>query len=208
MFFTQSVTRSLLALIILLCISGCQPGPDLPACTLGEENFLNDPDFSAEAASSRSKHWTGIQHAGERSFRVSFDGPIAVIEKTGSQPWFLYRQRLRTTQFADQKMAFSAEVKLTPPSGVTMEQMETPGGLRLSAMGSSGKPILRLESGVPAHSERDEWQLLQVVVQVPEATQALELSIFHESEGTLRVRNPSLREVDETSGKCPLNEPI
>jgi hypothetical protein len=206
---TNFVIRSSITLMIVLCISGCQPVPDVPACTLGEKNFLNDADFSAEAASSRSKHWTGIQHAGEKSFRVTFEGPIAVIEKTGSQPWFLYRQRLKTTQLADVKMAFSAEVKLTPASsGVAVGKMEIPGGLRLSAMGPSGKPILRLESRIPADGEWDDWQFLQVVVQVPKATKALELSFFHESEGTLRVRNPSLREVDATSEHCPLNEPM
>ena len=206
--YTQPVIRALVSLSTVVFLVGCQPDAGHSACQLGEENFLNDADFSAEAESSRSKHWTGIQHAGEKSFKVSFEGPVAVFEKTGSQPWFLYRQHLRTDQFATLKVAFTAEVRLSAREAETGEKDDDLAGLRLAAMGSSGKPILRAENRMSDASERDEWQVVQVIMQVPKATKSLKANVFHESEGTLRMRNPSLRLVDETTKDCLITQTL
>ncbi|MEP1470033.1 MAG: hypothetical protein ABJK20_02095 [Halieaceae bacterium] len=202
---TLPTIRALISSITVVFLMGCDPAPVHLSCSLGEENFLNDSDFSKEAESGRSKHWTGIQHAGEKSFKVSFEGPIAVIEKIGSQPWFLYRQRLRTDQFSSLKMAFTAEINLSSDEKAMSGNEDGLAGLRLAAIGSSGKPIMRAENRLSEGSERNEWHTVQVIMQVPKATKSLQASIFHESVGTLRVRNPSLRLVEGTTEDCPLS---
>lgn len=189
-------------------LSGCQSESDDSGCLLGDDNYLSDADFALEAESSRSKHWTGMQHTGEKSFKVTFENSTAVIEKVGSQPWFLYRQRLKANEFVDKKMAFSAEVKLSQSLDGSTQANTSAGGLKLSVLTSSGKPILRVESMLQPEGEENDWQYLQLVVLMPKAAQRVALSFFHDSEGTLRVRNPSFREVDSASENCNVAKPI
>ncbi len=201
------VSRLLALMAFTLVLPACQPAPELPKCELKEVNHLKDIDFAQEAISSRSKHWTGIQHAGEKSFTVNFDGPVAIIEKTGTQPWFLYRQRLRSGDFSERKLVFSAEVKLIPSSN-SVDARASVGGLRLSAISSNGKPSKRVEQGVPKDSEYGDWQSLQLIALIPKNTQTLEVSFFHELDGAMHIRNPSLREVRQDSEACSESQQI
>lgn len=184
-------------------MAACGQVADDPACLLEDRNYLNDADFALEDQSSRSKHWTGIQHAGEKSFAVSIDDAVVSIERIGSQPWFLYRQRLKATDLAGRKMAFSAELRLLGPATGARDGVDPPVGLKLSALSASGKALSRLEQRLASGESIADWQKVQLVSQLPPQTQTVELSFFYESEeGTLQVRSPSFREVSSASSVC------
>ncbi|MCB1848501.1 MAG: hypothetical protein KDI04_14295, partial [Halieaceae bacterium] len=101
--------RTTTLLVAALALGACGPVPGVDPCVLEEGNYLQDADFALEAQSSRSKHWTGIQHTGEKSFAVAIADGVLSIDKVGSQPWFLYRQRLPAAELAGQRVVFSAE---------------------------------------------------------------------------------------------------
>lgn len=190
-----------LVLVSVLMLAACGRAPQEEGCLLAEENRLEDADFSLEAQSNRSKFWTGIQHAGEKSFAVGISDAIISIEKVGSQPWFLYRQRMRADDLAGQKIAFSAEVRLVERATDVAEREGRPGGIKLAVLAGGGSRFYlgqRLESDRPP----EEWQSLQIIAQLRPTTETLELSFLHESDGVLQVRRPSLRLVDPVSIGC------
>lgn len=188
-------------LAIVLGVSACGPAPGDDVCVLQEGNYLQDTDFALEAQSSRSKHWTGIQHTGEKSFAVAIADGILSIEKVGSQPWFLYRQRLPAQNLAGERVAFSASVRLVGRAAEAGGRVGEAGGLKLSAM-SAGKAELRTEQRLAAGIPAQQWQLLRIIADVPRYTDTLELSFFHESDGVLEVRAPALQRVESSSLAC------
>ena len=186
---------------LALMLIACGREPQEGGCQLAEENHLEDADFSLEAASSRSKFWTGIQHGGEKSFAVGIADAIVSIEKVGPQPWFLYRQRLKADALAGQKIAFSAEVRLVGRAAAVAEREGPLGGINLAVL-PSGRPQLRLEQRLEVGRPPEEWQPLQLIAQLRPNAEIVELSFLHESDGVLQVRNPSLRLVDPASAGC------
>ena len=185
---------------VLMLIS-CGRQPQEGVCLLAEENLLGDADFRLEAESRRSKFWTSIQHAGEKSFSVEIADAIVSIEKIGSQPWFLYRQRLQADDLAGQKIAFSAEVRLVGRAAVTAEPVGRPGGIKLAVL-RGGRSHLHLDQRLKADRQPEQWQQLQLIAQLPPDTETVQLSFLHESGGVLQVRKPSLRLVDPASAGC------
>jgi len=187
----------------VLMLIACGRAPQEEGCLLAEKNLLEDADFSLEAESSRSTFWTGIQHTGEKSFTVGFADAIVSIEKVGSQPWFLYRQRLKAGDFAGQKIAFSAEVRLIGRAAAAAEREGRPGGIKLAVL-PGGRSQLRLEQRLEAGRQPEEWQSLQLIAQLRPNTETVELGFLHESDGVLQVRRPSLRLVDPAAAGCPV----
>ena len=54
-------------------------------CELKGENYLKNTDFSLKTSSGNTVDWTAIQHAGEPSFEVNYQGDEVTIRKTGTQ---------------------------------------------------------------------------------------------------------------------------
>ena len=191
----EFMIRTTTLLIAALALGACGPVPGDDPCVLEEDNYLQDVDFALEAQSSRSKHWTGIQHTGEKSFAVAIADGVLSIDKVGSQPWFLYRQRLPAGELAGQRVVFSAEVRLVGRAAEGPGRVGHVGGLKLSAL-SAGKAELRLEQRLAAVEPAEQWQPLRIIAQLPRYTDTLELSFFHESDGVLEVRGPALQVLD------------
>ncbi len=187
-------------------VASCESGTEIGICAVTGDSYLQNGDFSAKKKSGGPKEWTGTQHAGENSFELEIDGREVTIDKIGTQPWFLLRQRLPGKDFAGKKMAFTAEIKLDlrPPAGV--EMLPIGGGLQIAARaGAGGKPLLRSTLDHEPRMGKTDWQTVQVVIEVPARTRTLELGFLHQADGSFSVRNPSLKLVDETTEPCELS---
>jgi hypothetical protein len=194
-------TGSIVALLILMSPVGQVMGAE-EGCAVEGENYIQDPDFSLEAEDSRSKYWSGLQHAGERSFETAIHGDVLTITKIATQPWYIYRQKLMNKDdFAGKKMAFSAEFKLSQQQA---QHIVAGSGLLLNVLSGAVRESYRVNMPEDYIPDSDEWQLLQVVVQVPKKVRQIQLGFMHEAEGSLQVRRPSFRELDESKNTCAL----
>jgi hypothetical protein len=184
----------------LLALGACGPVPDGDGCVVEEGNYLQDVDFALEAQSSRSRHWTGIQHTGEKSFAVAIGDGVLSIDKVGPEPWFLYRQRLPAQELAGERVVFSADLRLLGRAAGGPERVGQAGGLKLAAA-SAGRSGLRLEQRLADGEAAAQWQPLRIIAEVPRYTDTLELSFFHESDGVLEVRSPALQVLNPDSAE-------
>ena len=198
--------RKTMLFAAILGASACGSLAHADSCVLEEGNYLQDVDFALEARSSHSKHWTGVQHAGEKSFDVAIADGVLSIEKVGSQRWFLYRQRLPAQDLAGERVVFSADVRLVGRAAEAVDRTGQAGGLKLLAR-SAGKAELRLEQRLAVDEPAQQWQRLRIIAKLPRKADTLELSFFHESDGVLEVREPALQRLDPSSGEGCVNTP-
>ncbi len=195
--------RCLVSLTISL-LAACEPAVDPAGCVLVEKNYLGDPDFALEAKSGKSKYWTGLQHVGERSYVVSIaDDGVLSIERTGPEPWFVYRQILEATDLAGELVAFSAEMRLVNRPVASPDRATLPAGLKLAAL-DSGKLRMRAEQPLSAADPPEAWQKVQLIARLPADINNLRLNFYHEAYGVLQVRAPSFQLVDPASMGCEL----
>ncbi len=174
-------------------------GPEDGFCAVQKTNYLQDADFALEAASRRSRHWTGIQHAGDKSFETSMHDGVLTIEKTGAQPWYLFRQRLPAEELEGKKLAFSAELKLDLRAPAKMETTvdKVGGGLFIVTRNSQGNRTLASTFDHEPNMGSSDWRPVQVVIEIPPGTRKVELGFAHKADGVLQVRKPALQEVKE-----------
>ena len=174
------------------------------ACKVKGPEYLQDTDFALEAESSRSKHWTGVQHAGEKSYATTFDDGVLTIDKIGTQPWHIFRQRLDPAELAGKLMAFSAELKLDLSESDRAGIDRTGGGMHMTIRSRSGRSLKAVYPHEP-HLGSSDWFPVQLVVRIPRNVAIVELGFRHEAEGSFQVRKPSFREV---KGRCEVSPGI
>ena len=153
-------------------------------CKVKGPEYLQDPDFAIEAENKRSKHWTGVQHAGERSFVPTIETGVLRIEKVGTQPWYIYRQRMQPADMGGKRMVFSAELKLdlTQPERSGMDR--DGGGLQMTVRSRNGDTLYASFPHEPHIGETD-WFPAQLVVKVPRNAALVEPAIRHQADGNL-----------------------
>ena len=172
-------------------------------CALSGDNYIINPDFSERSTYGSAKYWTGIRHAGEKSFEMTIDGEELTIQKFGSQPWFLLRQSIEAQQLAGKKVAYTAEIRLDMHSPTAYTPLKMGGGLHLTVKSkSSNKVLLRSTLDHDPHNGKSGWQKIQVVVRLPKKTGAIELGVLHQGDGELSIRRPSFSLIDESERKC------
>jgi hypothetical protein len=187
-------------------VASCESGTETGFCAVTGDSYLQNGDFSAKRKSGALKDWNSSQHAGENSFELDIDGIELTIDKIGTQPWFMLRQRLPAKEVAGKKIAFTAEIKLDLRPPVASEMPPIGGGLQISARDrSGGKPLLSSTLDHEPRMGKTDWQAVQVVIQVPARTRTLELGFLHQADGSFSVRDPSLKLVDETTEPCELS---
>ncbi|MEH6582449.1 MAG: hypothetical protein V7754_10985 [Halioglobus sp.] len=190
---------------IALFLAVATPIAQGDSCAVKGENFLLDPSFTERDDHGRLAHWRSLQHAGESSFEVTIENGELTIAKTGTQPWFMFRQSIKTEQLAGKKLAFDAELKfdLQPPAVASMFTLG--GGLQLAAKpASSGRPLLRSSLNHEPRLGKVDWHAVQVVVQLPRRTGLIELGFAHQADGVLQIRQPTFRLVDESEQPCEI----
>jgi len=181
--------RALIATSALFLVS-CTTTQDKVACSVSGGNLLQDVDFSLEAKNRRSKHWGQAQHVGEVSFQTDIDNGVLTITKIGKEPWFSYRQRLKSEEFAGQKMVFSADLKLDLVAPEVDHSLGDGGWMRVVARSSTTRPIMRSPLDHEPHIGKTDWQNVQVIVDMPAQTHSVDLSFLHHADGVMQVRNP------------------
>ena len=185
----------------LFALSACNVQAEF--CELKGENYLKNTDFSLKTSSGNTVDWTAIQHAGEPSFEVNYQGDEVTIRKTGTQPWMMLKQRFRTIDLGRKKVAFTAEIKLDLREPEILHAFKKGGGLQLTATSkSSARLLLKSTLDHTPRMGKTDWERVQVVVKLPPKTGVVEVSFLHQADGVLQVRKPSLRVVDESNGKC------
>lgn len=185
-----------------LCLCLLLPGVARPSelCELEGPEYLQDADFALEAADRRSKHWTGIQHAGERSFVPSIEAGVLRIEKVGTQPWYIYRQRIKPGDLGGKLMAFTAELQLDLQKPEASGMARDGGGLQLTVRTRNGQAY-SAEFPHEPHIGETDWFTAQLVVRIPKNAAIIEPAFRHQADGVLNARNVSFREV---KGSCEL----
>lgn len=190
-----------LTVAVALALCGCTAQADF--CDLKGENYLKNADFSEKTSSGRVVNWTPVQHAGEPSFEVTYEGIEATIGKIGTQSWLMLKQRLRGTDLGGKKAAFTAEIKLDLHEPAVLHGFKKGGGLQLTATSkSSARLLLKSTLDHTPRMGKTDWEKVQVVVKFPPKTGTVEVSFLHQADGVVQIRNPSLRLVDESKRKC------
>ena len=200
-------TRRLLA-VMAFAMWSCGSIAGSEFCELVEGNFLQDPTFSQRNPGGVLEYWGSTQHAGEPSFDVGFDNGELAINKTGTQPWFYFRQNVAAQELAGKKLALTAQLKfdLRPPK--KPQAIKVGGGIMMVARSSSLQGRKLLLRSVLDHQPsvgKTDWHPVQVVVLLPAGTDRVDVGFLHQADGTLQVRDASFQLVDESSRPCAVS---
>jgi len=188
-------------IVLLLALNGCAVNAE--TCRPVGPNYLKNADFAQLTASGGALHWTAVQHAGEPSFEVTYEGDEVTVNKTGTQPWLMLKQRLRETDLGGKKVALSAQIKLNLRPPAIYHGFKQGGGLQLTATSnSSARQLLKSTLDHMPHIGVSDWTNVQVVLKMPARVSNVEVSLLHQADGVLQVRNPSLRRIDDSDRKC------
>ena len=200
-------TKGTLAAITLVLISYCSSASS-DVCELVAGNLLQDPMFLERNPAGVLQYWASSQHAGEPSFELEFDSGELTIIKTGTQPWFYFRQNVEVEQLVGKKLALTAELKLDMEPQQRRQGFIVGGGIKMVARSSSlqgRKLLLRSVLDHEPHAGKTDWYPIRVVIELPKGSSTLDVGFLHQADGTLQVRNPSLQLVDESRGPCAIS---
>ena len=173
------------------------PGAEGCIRTVGD-NLLENPRFELDEHGRRFR-WAAMQHAGTKAYRVSVENGVLTISKFDEQAWFVFGQALEIPDRIGQRLRFSAEIRLdmTEDPGHAFEQG---GGLSLVIRGKPNKLLLRSILDHEPRLGKTGWEPVAVTVVVPPGAETLTANFLHQANGTLKVRKPELRQVEETCG--------
>jgi len=189
------------AIALAMLLTSCGDTTDPDVCRQLGDNLLQDADFALEKQSRRSQIWSALQHAGEPSFEFIIEDGELTINKIGTQPWGIFRQRLRTNELGGTRMAFTAELKMDlSPDGSRMHPIG--GGLNLTARSGNNRILLQSKLNHEPRLGKTDWLPVRVIVDIPERTEIIELGFLHQASGVLQVRKPSFHRVDAASPAC------
>lgn len=189
--------------LTLLLFTGSVGATEL--CATKGENYIQDADFALEAADVRSRYWTRVQHAGDKSFEASIAEGVLTIDKIGVEPWYYFRQFVDAEDLQGKTLAFTAEMELdlTEPAirhGFGVDG----GGLYVLVRSSSRKILLKSELENEPRIGKTDWVPMQHVFKVHPRAKTIEVAFVHMADGSMRVRNPLLKEVNLKKPGCEL----
>ena len=149
------------------------------------ENLLEDTDFSGRDGDV----WIGAQHAGAPSFNVTSAQGVLQLERTGPEPWMMYRQWASIEGIEDGKLILAAELKGDLRSEHPLHAFKHVGGLWLQPGGAVRSAL------VAEHEPNDgvwDWQTISMEADVVPGSKTAVAGFVHQAGGTLWVRNPTL----------------
>ncbi|RLQ21798.1 hypothetical protein DWB85_10955 [Seongchinamella sediminis] len=193
---SRLITAGTLVAALVACTdhSADAPASGSEQCQGRGQNLLQDPDFATIGGSRRERQWFHSQHGGEPSFEHSASNGELLIEKTGSEPWFILTQIIQRADIPGRRVVFSAEIKLDLHPPAIPHAFKQGGGLTVTAM-ANGKPVLRSLMEHEPHMGTTDWQPVQVVLELPKQVQSVRLGFIHQADGSMRVRNPALKRI-------------
>lgn len=185
----------------------------LAACSGGDRTdpgLLAAPGFADETG-RLTRPWQFAHHASAGSYRLTVSDGVARIERTGHEPWARLAQEVDRGVLpgvAGGRMAFSVELrarlddsaygKPIEPSGLMVRVWRQRGEKRSMVNALVGAPRPRIERlALAPDAQIPEWRRHAIEFQVPEDVSRLEVSAVLATGGTLELRNPSLRVIED-----------
>jgi hypothetical protein len=148
-------------------------------------NLLQDTDFSGRDGDV----WEGALHGGLPSFNITSGKGVLQLERTGPEPWMVYRQWASIEGIEGGKLILSAELKGDLRSEDVLHAFKHVGGLWLQPGGS-------VRSALVAEHEPNygvwDWQTISMEADVVPGSKTAVAGFIHQTGGTLWARNPSL----------------
>lgn len=200
-------TNGTLAALTFALISYCNTA-NSEQCEVVAGNYLKDPMFVQRNPTGVFQYWASSQHSGEPSFELEFHSGELTISKTGTQPWFYFRQNIAVEELVGKKLALTAELKLDMEEQQKRQGFIVGGGIKMVARSGSlqgRKLLLRSTLDHEPHAGKTDWYPVQVVIELPKGSSTLDVGFLHQANGTLQVRNPSLQLVDESNRPCAIS---
>ena len=188
--------------VVLLMLANSGAATEL--CATKGDNYIQDADFALEAADVRARFWGRAQHAGERSFTATFEGDVLTIDKVDIQPWYYFRQFIDAEDLQGKTLAFTAEMELNLTEPEVRAFDVHGGGLYVKVLSSSRKELLRSELENEPRIGKTGWIPMQYTFKVHPRAKTIEVAFAHIAEGSMRVRKPSLKEVNLKKPGCEL----
>ena len=203
----MDISRLFLAGALTAALAACSsdtaetPASGSTQCEGRGKNLLQDPGFTTIDAPRRERKWSSSQHGGTPSFQYSASDGELLIEKTGSEPWFIITQHIDREDIPGRRVVFSADIKLDLRPPAIPHAFKQGGGLTVSAR-ANGKPVVSSVMEHEPHMGKTDWQPVQVVLELPKQVPSVRLGFIHQADGSIRVRNPSLMRVakDDCAG--------
>ncbi len=193
------VIALLTGLALLAACSGDQYDPGL----------IRAPAFANESG-RLARPWQFAHHASTDSYLLTIDDGAAAIERVGHEPWARLSQpidRESLPALAGRRMAFSMDIRADlddsewgrpiEPAGLMVRIWQKAEGNNAFFSAMVGSPRSQVERLALAPDARiSEWQRHALEFELPETVSRLEVSVVMSTGGTLEIRHPSLRVVE------------
>ena len=201
----HAILRITLPALFILGLGACTEAPDRAPenCAVKGPNFIADPQFATFGAPRSSRKWHVSQHATSESFKYAVTKDVLMIEQIGVEPWAIVTQSPDPESVRGKTLQFSAELKLDLTEPEAAHGFKLGGGLVLLAK-RNGKILVNSNMDHEPHMGVSDWFSATIVVKIPAKTDYLRLGFINQAGGSIRVRNPSLRQIDRSKGDCPL----
>lgn len=163
--------------------SALNPADTTQCVTSG--NLLQDTGFLGRDGDV----WIGALHGGRPSFNVTSVKGVLQLERTGPEPWMMYRQWVSIEGIEGGKLILAAELKGDLRSEHVLHAFKHVGGLWLQPGGSVRSAL------VAEHEPNDgvwDWQTISMEADLVPGSKTAVAGFIHQTGGTLWVRNPSL----------------
>ena len=192
------VLLSALAFSLVGCEGSSPASGSGGAGCVGNTNLLQNPDFGMTGGGGYPTHWYGVQHAGERAYKVSVRQGELSIDKEGQQHWKVVKQRVDPESLAGKSVLFSAEMRQNMTDEGWTQTLEPGGGLSVVIRGTEPQSPRRKKLLFSSSLEHEpklgkfDWTPVQVGFDVPAGATRIEVGFLHQANGDMTVRNPVL----------------
>lgn len=184
-------TTVLIPLLTILAACSGESTPDDGCAPVGE-NLLRDLSFATITAPRPQRDWRSSEHAAGQTFEYSANEGTLTIHKTGGEPWFLLSQSVDTAAVEGKQLTFGADVKLDLQ--LPQDHAFKPGGGLSVLARKNGAVVINSTLEHEPRLGTTDWTPVDVTITVPLGTNFLRVGFLHQAEGTLRVRNPFLKQ--------------
>lgn len=183
----------------------------LAACNPADSHdpgLLQEPEFGDDRV---ERPWVFSEHAGGHSYTIEVTGGVAVIRRTGDEPWARLMQSVpadRLSLIAGRRAEFSVQFRAALDGTQWGTPFEPTGlGVKIWTGGKTDARSRHLGAGSATATVRErlaldpsarieDWQRHALTFDVPENAERMEVAVIMSTGGRLEIRRPALRVVD------------
>jgi len=183
-------------------VSGCAvQSPSAPSASdkqacAPSDNMLINPDFALYDAEQQKMIWQQVQHA-RKSFELTVTDGVAHIEQIANEPWYILRQTVQDPRLPGATVRFSVDTRANLIAEPPVHGWEHKGGIYYAAARGKRSYASSAAEQTPNVGEWD-WQEMSATWTVPEDATGVIVGIYHQADGWIEAKNPSL-----TIVSCP-----